>query len=339
MFNGTTQLGTATTNGSGAWNFTTAALANGNYAFTATATDAAGNISATSEVIDPIIGPAIPACSTATLPRRLQNGSRWQQGNERHHVTGCSWHAVLRTGWAIAGTGDFNGDGKNRSFLPQFHHSRLGSCRAPTIGSQRNIYIGAVSWADRGHGRFQRRWKDGFLGPTAVQSRYGKCTATALPPQYSYTGSSWAVAGTGDFNGDGKSDSSGNGQQCDMGNERNDNPAGSGNTWAWAAGWTVAGTGDFNGDGKTDILCRTTQHWRMRLNGTSIRPQRHTRLLGAQAGQLRARAISTAMARATFCGAIHWRVRGMGDERHANVYVNGTVGTPGTLIPVRQPLT
>ena len=40
---GTTQLGTATANASGAWSFATAALAAGSHSFTATATDAAGN--------------------------------------------------------------------------------------------------------------------------------------------------------------------------------------------------------------------------------------------------------------------------------------------------------
>ncbi len=42
---GTTPLGTTTTNGSGAWSFTTGALADGVYPITATATDRAGNIS------------------------------------------------------------------------------------------------------------------------------------------------------------------------------------------------------------------------------------------------------------------------------------------------------
>jgi hypothetical protein len=45
VFDGTTQLGTATANASGAWTYTTSELANGNHAFTATDTDAAGNTS------------------------------------------------------------------------------------------------------------------------------------------------------------------------------------------------------------------------------------------------------------------------------------------------------
>ena len=43
VFDGATLLGSAVANGSGAWSYTTAALANGAHSLTATATDAAGN--------------------------------------------------------------------------------------------------------------------------------------------------------------------------------------------------------------------------------------------------------------------------------------------------------
>ena len=45
VYDGTTLLGSATANGSGAWSYTTSPLSNGPHAFTATATDAAGNTS------------------------------------------------------------------------------------------------------------------------------------------------------------------------------------------------------------------------------------------------------------------------------------------------------
>ena len=49
VFDGATLLGSAVANGSGAWSYTTAALANGSHSLTATATDAAGNTGAASE--------------------------------------------------------------------------------------------------------------------------------------------------------------------------------------------------------------------------------------------------------------------------------------------------
>ncbi|MBR0926705.1 right-handed parallel beta-helix repeat-containing protein [Bradyrhizobium diazoefficiens] len=56
VFDGTTQVGTATTNSSGAWSVTTSALSAGSHALTAKATDVAGNVSAASTAVDAIIG-------------------------------------------------------------------------------------------------------------------------------------------------------------------------------------------------------------------------------------------------------------------------------------------
>ncbi|WP_156952374.1 Ig-like domain-containing protein [Bradyrhizobium sp. WSM1743] len=56
VYDGTNQVGTATTNASGTWTVTTAALAVGTHALTATATDVAGNASAASAPFDPVIG-------------------------------------------------------------------------------------------------------------------------------------------------------------------------------------------------------------------------------------------------------------------------------------------
>ena len=65
VFDGTTQLGTATVNASGTWSFTTGPLANGTHAFTATDTDAAGNTSLASQAVDPTIAPpAAPLISS-----------------------------------------------------------------------------------------------------------------------------------------------------------------------------------------------------------------------------------------------------------------------------------
>ena len=46
VYDGATLLGSATANGTGAWSFTTAALANGAHSLSATASDLAGNTSA-----------------------------------------------------------------------------------------------------------------------------------------------------------------------------------------------------------------------------------------------------------------------------------------------------
>jgi hypothetical protein len=74
--------------------------------------------------------------------------------------------------------------------------------------------------------------------------------------------STWFVAGTGDFNGDGNSDifwedSSGDLAIWEMNGTTvlNPNTSGVGNL---STAWSVAETGDFDGNGKSDILWRDT---------------------------------------------------------------------------------
>ena len=61
VYDGTTLLGSVTANGSGAWSYTTATLANGAHSLTATATDAAGNTSAASAALSVTIDTAAPS--------------------------------------------------------------------------------------------------------------------------------------------------------------------------------------------------------------------------------------------------------------------------------------
>ena len=85
VFEGSTQLGTATANGSGAWTFTTATLTSGAHNFTATAMDAAGNNSGASVATNVTIGtitqapgaPTISSFSTdsGTVGDRITNDS------------------------------------------------------------------------------------------------------------------------------------------------------------------------------------------------------------------------------------------------------------------------
>lgn len=56
VYDGATQVGTATTNSTGAWSLTTSALSAGSHVLTAKATDLAGNVSAASTGVDPVIG-------------------------------------------------------------------------------------------------------------------------------------------------------------------------------------------------------------------------------------------------------------------------------------------
>ena len=61
VYDGATLLGQTTADGSGAWSYTTAALANGTHSLTATATDAAGNTSAASATLNVTVDTAAPS--------------------------------------------------------------------------------------------------------------------------------------------------------------------------------------------------------------------------------------------------------------------------------------
>ncbi len=60
VFDGATLLGSAIASGTGAWSFTTAALANGAHSLTATATDAAGNTGVASAALSVTIDTTAP---------------------------------------------------------------------------------------------------------------------------------------------------------------------------------------------------------------------------------------------------------------------------------------
>jgi len=64
VFDGTTKLGTATVNSSGAWNYTTAALNDGKHSLTATDTDASGHASSASSALGVTIDTHAPTAPT-----------------------------------------------------------------------------------------------------------------------------------------------------------------------------------------------------------------------------------------------------------------------------------
>ena len=68
VFDGTTQIGTATTNGSGAWSFTTAKLADGAHNLAAKVTDSAGQTSAASATL------AVKIDTTAPVAPKIASG-------------------------------------------------------------------------------------------------------------------------------------------------------------------------------------------------------------------------------------------------------------------------
>ena len=112
VFEGSTQLGTATTNGSGTWTFTTATLTSGAHNFTAKAMDAAGNNSGASVATNVTIGTTTQAPGAPTISSFSSDS-----GTVGDHITNDS--TLTLTGTAAANSTVKVFDGATRSGPPR----------------------------------------------------------------------------------------------------------------------------------------------------------------------------------------------------------------------------
>ncbi len=145
-------------------------------------------------------------------------------------------NANVPTDWKIVGTGDFNGDG--RSDILWRHDSGF-----------------VTDWLGIVTGGFQANLAN---------------ASTTVP-------SNWHVEGTGDFNGDGRSDILWRSDDGTMTNWLGTSSGGfvdnAANAWTTtlSVSFAIVGTGDFNGDGRSDVLVRNAQgqvtDWLATANG------------------------------------------------------------------------
>jgi hypothetical protein len=179
--------------------------------------------------------------------------------------------ANVSVSWRVAAVDDFNGDGR-ADILWRNQDGRVSDWLGRADGgfaTNDAIALSAVS-ADwrvagsgdlNGDGRADIVWRheDGritnWLGRTDGGFTNNDAVALAAVP------ASWKVVGTGDFNGDGRSDilwRNDNGAlsnwlgRADGGHTNNDAVAFA----SVVTSWHVADTGDYNGDGRSDILWR-----------------------------------------------------------------------------------
>ena len=191
--------------------------------------------------------------------------------------------ATVDTSWSIAGSGDFNGDGKadilwqNNVYWPalnlahewhyvsilcQFGNGRdiagASLVRATLTGTARRTFFGKTTSTGQ-----RVIW---LMNGTTFQSFVNLGTV----------GTSWSIAGSGDFNGDGKADilwqNTSTGQRVIwlMNGTTFQSFVSLGTV---GTSWSIAGSGDFNGDGKADILWQNTstgQRVIWLMNGTTF---------------------------------------------------------------------
>ena len=194
--------------------------------------------------------------------------------------------AVVPTSWQIAGTGDFNGDGRD-DILWRNTDGQLSNWLATASGGfiQNNANAAAVvstAWQVVGTGDFNGDGRDDilwrntngtvtdWLGTAAGGFTANDANAARFVP------TSWTVVGTGDFNGDGRDDilwRNSNGQLSDwLGQANGGFVLNDANALTIVdTAWSVVGTGDFNGDGRDDILWRNSNgqlsNWLGQANG------------------------------------------------------------------------
>lgn len=184
------------------------------------------------------------------------------------------------TDWVIAGTGDFNADGRadilwrrisdNRHDLWLMDESVLFAGNHWSGGT---VPGNAGCIADfNGDNNADILWHDGTSGDLTVWNMNGTTVASSVS---SYSGViGWTVSGCGDMNDDGLADvllrrtSDGRVDLWIM----NGSTATSGATMLTTLDWDVATVGDFNGDAKADIVWKhtggTVQVWFM--SGTTV---------------------------------------------------------------------
>jgi Cellulase (glycosyl hydrolase family 5)/FG-GAP-like repeat len=179
---------------------------------------------------------------------------------------------VVPSGWSIVGTGDFNGDGYGDILWRNTNGDTaiwLMTGTATQVQAAAMIDLGVVptSWNIVRTGDFNG---DGYTdilwqsanGDTGVWLMTGAATQVQMSSwtDFGVVSTSWNIAGTGDFNGDGYTDilwRSTNGDTAIWLMAWNGSEvlmSSSNDLGVVPAGWNVAVTGDFNGDGRSDIL-------------------------------------------------------------------------------------
>ena len=205
---------------------------------------------------------------------RHDNGSftTWlAQGNGSFASNDANSFTVLPAEWRVVGTGDFNGDGRDdvvwrrtdgafTEWLTQGNGSFASNdANAWTVLPNSWQVDGVGDFNNDGRDDLVWRRSDGAFTTWLGQANGGFVSNDAN--SFTVLPTSWQVAATGDFNGDGRDDiawrrtdgafttwlAQGNGSFAS-------NDA---NSWAvLPTSWRIEGTGDFNGDGRDDLVWR-----------------------------------------------------------------------------------
>jgi len=216
-------------------------------------------------------------------------------------------------GWHIVDTADFNGDGTSdvlwntdsgQVAIWEMIGTQVIAADFTKVGAS-NVGAPGADWHLLGTSDFDGDGKSDLLwetsaGQVAIWEMDGAHVKSADyiklgPLNVGAPSASWHIVGSGDFDGDGKSDllwrtDSGNLAVWEMDGTqiKSADYTTTGGTIAGAPGanWHIVDTGDFNGDGKSDLLWRTDAGqvaiWEM--DGAKILAADYTKMEGSNVG-------------------------------------------------------
>ena len=193
------------------------------------------------------------------------------QSNGGFTTNWANANLTIPTNWSVAGTGDFNGDGRvdllirrSTGQITDWLSTQNGGFTANDANASN---FAPTSWHVVGTGDFNGDGHDDILwrdNSGAMTDWLGTANG-GFSDNWSNAGTNvptdWTISSTGDFNGDGREDilwRNSAGVVTDWLATEN---SGFATNWTGASfgvplSWQVAGTGDFNGDGFSDVLWR-----------------------------------------------------------------------------------